>query len=100
MPAARRSGAVRFLEMTEVTGITVQVGRVAGVRTNQGDIAAETVVIAAGCWSGKVGRLAGVDLPIQPYQQHIVVTAPFPDLPDRFPLTVDFTSGLYFRREG
>ncbi|MBI4497875.1 MAG: FAD-binding oxidoreductase, partial [Chloroflexi bacterium] len=80
---ARRAAeqGARFLEFTEATGLLVRLGRVQGVRTTRGDITADTVVIAAGPWSAEVGRMAGVDLPILPYQQHVFVTALFADLP-------------------
>ncbi len=41
---------------TEVLGLDVEHGRVTRVRTTRGDIEAEQVVIATGCWSPTAGR--------------------------------------------
>jgi sarcosine oxidase subunit beta len=51
-------------EETEVTGIKVSGGRVQSVTTNQGEISTPVVVNAAGAWSGFVGRMVGLKLPI------------------------------------
>ena len=97
--AARRLGA-RFFTGTEVTGIRLEAGRVAGVSTQQGDIQTRAVVNAAGPWAGKVGALAGIDLPVVPIRRQIAVTTPLKGVPDDFPFVLDFSRSLYFHREG
>lgn len=96
---ARRLGAKPFTEV-EVTGIVVEGGRVRGVRTSQGDIATPVVVNAAGPWAALVGRMAGVDIPVQPVRRQILVTTPLPEIPPDFPFVIDFAQSLYFHREG
>lgn len=96
---ARRQGA-RLLTDVSVTDILVEGGRVRGVATDQGEIAAPVVVNAAGPWAGEVGRMAGVDIPIVPVRRQIVVTSPLPDIPPDFPFIIDFAKSLYFHREG
>ena len=54
---------------------------------------------AAGPAAARVGRLAGVDLPVHPRRRHIFFTEPFPDIPGPVPLTTDRASGFYFRKE-
>ena len=44
---------------TEVLGLDVEHGRVQRVRTDRGDIEADRVVIACGCWSPRIARMAG-----------------------------------------
>ena len=61
--AAVKHGA-EIREGTAALGLSISGGRVVGVRTSSGDVAADTVVLAAGVWSPEVGRLAGLDLPI------------------------------------
>lgn len=73
--AARRYGA-RFLFGTEVVGLQLQGGRVSGVVTSRGEIATDTLVVAAGPWSDRIGRMAGVDIPITPCPNQFIVTAP------------------------
>ena len=96
---ARRLGA-RLLNDVEVTGIEVAGGRVRGVVTNRGRVAAPVVVNAAGPWAGEVGRMAGVEVPIVPIRRQIVVTGPIPEVPPDFPFVIDFAQSLYFHREG
>lgn len=97
--AARRLGAQLFTA-TEVTGITIQSGKVTGVSTPRGDISTPHVVNAAGPWAGQVAALAGLDLPIVPLRRQIVVTAPLKEVPADFPFVLDFGRSLYFHREG
>ncbi len=95
---ARQLGA-KTLTDVEVTGIRVEGGRVVGVETNRGTIAAPVVVNAAGPWAGLVGKMAGVDVPIQPIRRQWLTTTPLELSPD-FPFVIDFAQSLYFHPEG
>ncbi|UFR01129.1 FAD-binding oxidoreductase [Streptomyces sp. Go40/10] len=97
--AARAHGA-RILRHTEVTGIELHGDTVTAVSTTLGRIETDTVVCAAGAWSRAVGAMAGVDLPVRPLRRQIAVTGPVPGLPPALPMTIDFTTSLYFHREG
>ncbi|RKT54902.1 NAD(P)/FAD-dependent oxidoreductase [Saccharothrix australiensis] len=97
--AARRLGAT-LLTGTTVVGLEVAGDEVRAVRTDRGPIRAGTVVCAAGAWSGGVGAMAGVDLPVTPLRRQVVFTGPVPDLPPALPMTIDFSSSFYFHREG
>ncbi|MEU3524581.1 FAD-binding oxidoreductase [Streptomyces sp. NPDC038707] len=97
---AARALGVRVLRHTEVTGIDLRGGTITGVRTTLGTVATDTVVCAAGAWSRAVGAMAGVDLPVRPLRRQIAVTGPVPGLPATLPMTIDFTTSLYFHREG
>jgi sarcosine oxidase subunit beta len=95
---ARELGA-RIVEGVDVTAIDVERGRVRGVRTSQGAVAAPIVINAAGPVAARVGRLAGVDVAVHPRRRHIFFTEPFPEIPGPVPLTTDRASGFYFRKE-
>jgi sarcosine oxidase subunit beta len=95
---ARELGA-RIVEGVEVTAIDLEGGRVGGVQTSQGAVAAPVVVNAAGPTAARIGRLAGVALEVHPRRRHIFFTEPFPEIPGPIPLTHDRASGLYFRKE-
>jgi sarcosine oxidase, subunit beta len=69
-------GGVEIHPYTEVTAIERRNGRVAGVRTNRGDIACDTVVSATAGWSTLVCDLAGVRLPITTHILQAFVTEP------------------------
>jgi sarcosine oxidase subunit beta len=95
---ARELG-VRIVEGAEVAAILTERGRVSGVRTTAGDVSAPLVVNAAGPGAARVGRLAGVELPVFPRRRHIFFTEPFPEIRGPIPLTTDCASGFYCRKE-
>jgi sarcosine oxidase subunit beta len=96
---AARDLGVEFQEETEVTGINVVNGRVTGVVTTKGTIATETVVVASGPQTRLVGNLAGIELPVDPYRRMSFITEPFDSLPQTLPMTIEFSTGLYFHPE-
>jgi sarcosine oxidase, subunit beta len=98
LAAACRRG-VELRRATPATGIRRGGGRVTGVDTPAGSIACDVVVNAAGPWAGKVGALAGVSVPVQPYRRCIYMTEPMPSVAS-FPFTIDTASGFYMRKEG
>lgn len=75
---ARRRGA-RILTGTRVTGPVRRGRRLAGVRTDRGELAADAVVVAAGPWSGAVAERLGAPLPIVPRRGVVLVTARMPE---------------------
>jgi len=95
---ARELGA-RIVEGVDVVAIVREGGRVTGVDTSHGPVAAPVVVNAAGPAAARVGRLAGIDVPVHPRRRHIFFTEPFPEIPGPVPLTTDRESGFYFRKE-
>jgi sarcosine oxidase subunit beta len=90
---ARELGAA-FLFEHEIQG---RRGR--ALLTSKGPVEAERVVIAAGAWSGALGRRLGHDLPVEPVRRQCFVTEPLPELPHPIPMTVDFTTGVYLHTE-
>jgi sarcosine oxidase subunit beta len=86
----------------EVVGVTRTPDRVEGVVTREGPVAAPVVVIATGAWSGVVGRLAGVDIPVAPLRRSKFITAPlsFDAIPEATPFVIDPHLGISLRREG
>ncbi len=98
--AARREGALIETEVT-VTGIDLDSTgrRVVGVRTDKGEIAAGSVILATGAWSRTVAALANVDVPIEPFRRQIITTDKFDLIKDPWPMTVDLSTTLYCHRE-
>ncbi|MEV1083414.1 FAD-binding oxidoreductase [Streptomyces sp. NPDC050211] len=97
--AAREYGA-RILRHTDVTGIERDGDTITAVRTTLGSITTDTVICAAGAWSKAVGAMAGVELPVEPLRRQIAVTEPVQGLPPDLPMTIDFSTSLYFHTEG
>jgi sarcosine oxidase subunit beta len=98
--AGARAHGATVVTGCAATAVEVEDGVVTGVETDAGTIETGTVVCAAGVWSPQLARTAGVELSVEPVFREVVTTAPVPDLPERVPLTVDFTTGFYFHREG
>jgi sarcosine oxidase subunit beta len=71
-----------------------------GLATSKGVVETPALVCAAGAWSRRVGAMVGVDLPVTPYRRQVLLTEPLPGLPERLPMTIDFSSSFYFHREG
>jgi sarcosine oxidase subunit beta len=94
-----RALGVRILEGVETTGVRRVGDRVTGVETSGGTIETPVAVNAAGPAAARVGRLAGLVLPVYPRRRHIFYTDPFPELPGPVPITTDRASGFYFRKE-
>ena len=95
-----RERGVRLMLETEVTGIDVNQGKVAGLHTSRGYVATRTVVNAGGPWAARVAQLAGVEIPVEPLKRQIVKTEPFEQLSSRLPMVIDMSSGFHFRPEG
>src|SRR3954470_10075020 len=79
--AAAASAGTRACGSCEATGLIVERGRVRGVETALGPIRADTVVLCAGIWGPRAGRLlGGLGIPIVPVQHQYAFTAPLPEL--------------------
>jgi len=92
---------------TEVTGIRVERDRVAGVETTRGSIHTPCVVNAAGPWARQIGKMAGVEVPVDPIRRHIFIAAfpstgseQAPPWPSSHIMVIDFETTFYFHREG
>jgi len=99
MARARESGA-RLICGCEASGIEQDARGVGAVHTPQGPIYTRTVVNAAGAWAGRVARLAGLDLPVEPLRRMLVPTEPFDKVSAKSPMVVDMGTGFHYRPEG
>ena len=94
-----RMGGATIIERCKVTGITRANGRVTGVLTERGPIACEVVVNCAGMWGREVGRMAGVNVPLQACEHFYVLTEPMPELPRDLPVLRDPDGCLYVKED-
>ncbi|MFC3613123.1 FAD-dependent oxidoreductase [Lutimaribacter marinistellae] len=82
---ARQRGAV-IRERVKVTGIARQGRRVTGVDwvsdngAERGHIVCDMIVNCAGMWGHEVGRMAGVNVPLQACEHFYIVSEPIPGL--------------------
>jgi sarcosine oxidase, subunit beta len=96
--AAILGAGVRVCERTAFTGLLIEGGRVAGVRTSAGDVATSRVVLTGGPTLAAVGQAAGVRIPTSGARHQVVVTEPHADFAaDRFPMGFDLMAGIYWR---
>ena len=94
-----KMGGVKILEETEVIGINKANGRVTGVVTNKGEIEAEFVVNCAGMWGRELGKMAGVNVPLQAAEHYYLLTEPIEGVRPDLPIIEDFGRYSYFREE-
>ncbi|EDY59037.2 MULTISPECIES: FAD-dependent oxidoreductase, partial [Streptomyces] len=71
---------VTFLARHEVLDVLRADGEVTGVRTDQGDLAADIVVCCAGIWGPRIARMVGMNLPLTPLGHQLAWTGPVPAL--------------------
>ncbi len=95
---ARGRGA-QCLEGVRVTAINRKDGRVTGVDTTAGAIAADFVVNCAGLWGREVGRMAGVNVPLHACEHYYAHTEKLPDLPPDLPVLRDHDNCAYYRED-
>ncbi len=102
MAARARELGADIRSGSEVTGVRRHDGRVLGVETAAGVVDAPVVVLAAGPWTGRVGELAGIDVPVRPLRRSKFITAPFPfeRISAATPFVIDTHQGISIRREG
>jgi heterotetrameric sarcosine oxidase gamma subunit len=92
-------GGVQIFEETTVTGFTTQNQNVTGVITDKGEIQAEYVVNCAGMWARQIGKLAGVDIPLQPCEHYYLITEELEGINPKTPVLVDLDKYAYYREE-
>ena len=103
--SARSEAGMTVSANTEVLGIDVEHGRVTRVRTDRGDIEADRVVIACGCWSPRIARMAGASIPLTPAVHQMIDIGPAPRFADpktlvEYPIVRDMDTNMYERQDG
>jgi sarcosine oxidase, subunit beta len=96
---ARDLGAA-YSPRTLATGFCVEGGRVRGVRTNQGEVAAPIVVAATGPWTRPLFQAAGYDLPIETEYHQVAILKNPPDMRGGGCACIDSGTATYFRPDG
>ena len=98
--AAAAERGVRIRQGVAVQKIPTLGNKILGVETSAGRVRTDTVVCTAGIWSRELAHLVGVELPVTGEPRWMHYAADAGDLAERVPLTIDFTSGFYFHRDG
>ena len=94
---ARKLG-VEIARSSEVTGMEIEGRRVRAVTTLDDRWELDWVVNAAGPWARSVGAMAGLEVPVDPVKRQYFITTPMDWISDRFPLLIDWGSGVYMHK--
>jgi glycine cleavage system aminomethyltransferase T/glycine/D-amino acid oxidase-like deaminating enzyme len=94
-----RMGGVQIFEETAVTGFGIEDQNVTRVITDKGEIQAEYVVNCAGMWARQIGKLAGVNIPLQPCEHYYLITEALEGINPKTPVLVDLDKYAYYREE-
>ncbi|MDQ3691664.1 MAG: FAD-binding oxidoreductase [Chloroflexota bacterium] len=97
IPNATPGGGATFVTRADVTDITCSGNRVTGVRTPRGDVAAETVIVAAGPFTARVAALAGVEVVIRPTRRQKLVIPELHAVPPDAPMTIEEETAAHWR---
>ena len=89
----------RFFLNTKASGIQTDDKGVCAVETNRGVLQTRTVVNAAGPFAGEVGRMVGLELPLEPVRRQKVYIQTSVAIPSDAPFTVDVNNNCYWRPE-
>lgn len=95
LTAAKERGAV-YVQDCEVTNIQTSGSKVISVQTTRGEFSAPIVVNAAGAWSGRIGKMVGVEIPLGTWT-HDVVHMRRPAVVGNHPTVIDSSLSMYFR---
>lgn len=94
---ARAKGAV-IRENTPVTEILTERGKLVGVRTAQGDVACEKLVLCCGQWTRELAKTIGVTVPLVSVEHQYMLTEAF-GVPSNLPTLRDPDRLTYYKEE-
>ncbi len=96
---AARTMGVQIIEDTGVTKINVKNKMVTGVLTDKGEIQTDYVVNCAGMWAREIGKMAGVNIPLQAVEHYYLITEAIEGIQAEAPILVDLDKYAYYREE-
>ena len=95
-------GGVRIVEGCSVEELYFKetrtgIKRFTGLKTSQGELQCDWIVLACNMWMRQLGLAVGVDIPVYPCEHHYVITRPIAGVTRNSPCTRDPDAGTYFR---
>ncbi len=99
------SGKLKAFPNTPALSIDVQNGRVCGVETRKGYIKTSVVILTSGIWGPLVADMAGIGLPLMPFEHPLLFFGPFEEFAGTgkeigYPLFRDQGNSSYMRDTG
>ncbi len=95
---AKLNGAQIF-EQTQAIDFIEEEGSVKIVVTDKGEIKCNKIVIAAGMWNRKVGKLCGINIPLHACEHFYVLTEPSKNIPKNLPILRVADSYIYVKED-
>ena len=93
-----RMKVAQLIESCAVRDILVEKGRIIGVRTDQGEITCEKLVLCCGQWTRELAATVGVTVPLVSIEHQYMVTEPF-GVPSDLPTLRDPDRLTYWKEE-
>ena len=102
---AEATGDLQVFQNTTANGLEIHEGKIKGVHTNRGLIAADAVIVCAGLWGRLIAQMAGEDLPIMPVDHPLCFFGPYEEFAGTgkeigYPLLRDQGNSAYLRDTG
>lgn len=98
LQAARELGSA-YISRTQATELKTRSGRIAGVVTDQGSVAAPVVIAATGPWTRPLILQAGYDLPIECEYHQVALLRSASDMKGGGCACIDSVTATYFRSD-
>ncbi len=95
---ARQRGATAF-ENVPVEKLLISERKVIGVRTAEGDIACERVLLAGGMWTHRFAKEFNVAIPLHAAEHFYIVTEPIPELSRSTPILTVAEERAYYKED-
>jgi glycine/D-amino acid oxidase-like deaminating enzyme len=93
--AAARGATV--LPKTDVLAVNIDAEKVTGVTTAKGTIESPIVVDAAGAWTRQVAETSGIQVPLVPTRQQLIITEPLDGVRADLPMIRIMDAAVYMR---
>ncbi|MEM7731324.1 MAG: FAD-dependent oxidoreductase [Pseudomonadota bacterium] len=93
-----RMGGAQLVEHCPVQEILTEKGKLVGVRTTQGDVACEKLVLCCGQWTRELAARIGVTVPLVSVEHQYMITEPF-GVPSDLPTLRDPDRLTYYKEE-
>ena len=102
---ATKTGKLSAFANTSATGLKIENGKIVGVETTRGAIAANHVVVCAGLWGRLIAEMADEDLPVMPVDHPLLWFGPYTEFEGTgkdigYPLLRDQGNSAYLRDTG